>query len=179
VIPLKLEKLREGRVVESDRIEYKKGWNPTEIIPTICAYANDFSNINGGYIVIGIEEKYGRPMLPPVGLDTDSLDKIQQELFQYCNFILPRYIPKIEIVEYQGKNLVYLWCSAGDSGPYSAPEDVLSKNKHKEYWIKPSSVKTIGSFIDKKHVAKLMEKLRETAGLETVWKATKIYWAVG
>ena len=26
---------------------------------------------------------------------------------------------------------------------YSAPEDVLSKNKHKEYWIKPSSVKTI------------------------------------
>jgi len=64
-------------------------------------------------------------------------------LFQYCNFISPRYIPQTEIVQYQDKHLLYLRCSAGDDGPYSAPEDVLSKNKHKEYWIKPSSVKTI------------------------------------
>ena len=49
----------------------------------------------------------------------------------------------MEIVLFQDKFLIYLWCSAGDDGPYSAPEDVLSKNKHKEYWIKPSSVKTI------------------------------------
>jgi len=143
MIPLKLETLLQGRVVESERVEYKRGWNPTEIIPTICAYANDFSNVNGGYIVIGIEEKHGRPILPPFGIDENDLDKIQQELFQYCNFIMPRYIPQIELVQYQGKNLVYLWCSAGDDGPYSAPEDVLAKNKHKEYWIKPSSVKTI------------------------------------
>lgn len=143
MIPLKLETLLADRVVESDRVEYKRGWNPTETITTICAYANDFSNTNGGYIVIGIEEKYGRPILPPVGIDEDQLDAIQQELFQYCNFISPRYIPLTEIVQHQGKNLIYLWCSAGDDGPYSAPEDVLSKNKHKEYWIKPSSVKTI------------------------------------
>ena len=143
MIPLKLEKLLEGRVVESDRVEYKRGWNPAEIITTICAYANDFNNTNGGYIVVGIEEKYGRPKLPPFGIDENHLDKIQQELFQYCNFIIPRYIPQTEIVQYQDKYLLYLWCSAGDDGPYSAPEDVLSKNKHKEYWIKPSSVKTI------------------------------------
>jgi len=143
MIPLKLEKLLEGRVVESERVEYKRGWNPTDIIPTICAYANDFCNVNGGYIVIGIEEKYGRPDLPPIGIYENDLDKIQQELFQYCNFIMPRYIPQMEIVHYQGKALLYLWCSAGDDGPYSAPKDVLSKNRHKEYWIKPSSVKTI------------------------------------
>jgi len=143
MIPLKLEKLLEGRVVESERVEYKRGWNPTDIIPTICAYANDFCNVNGGYIVIGIEEKYGRPVLPPIGIYENDLDKIQQELFQYCNFIMPRYIPQMEIVQYQGKALFYLWCSAGDDGPYSAPEDVLSKNRHKDYWIKPSSVKTI------------------------------------
>ena len=143
MIPLKIEKLLEGRVVESDRIEYKRGWNPTDTIPTICAYANDFGNVNGGYIVIGVEEKYGRPVLPPVGIEKNALDKIQQELFQYCNFITPRYIPQMEIVQYQNKNLLYLWCSAGDGGPYSAPEDVLSKNKHQEYWIKPSSIKTI------------------------------------
>ena len=143
MIPLKLEKLLGGRVIESDRVEYKRGWNPAEIIPTICAYANDFSNVNGGYIVIGIEEKYGRPLLPPTGLDADSLDKVQQELFQYCNLIAPRYTPQSEIVEYQGKLLLYIWCTAGDDGPYSAPSDVFAKDKHKEYWIKPSSIKTI------------------------------------
>jgi ATP-dependent DNA helicase RecG len=142
MIPLKLETLLAGRVVEHDRVEYKRGWNPAEVITTICAYANDFSNINGGYIVLGIEEKYGRPVLPPVGIDEDHLDKIQQELFQYCNLILPRYIPQIEIVRYQSKNILYLWCSAGDDGPYSAPTDIFSKSKNNEYWIKPSSVKT-------------------------------------
>ena len=129
MIPLSLKTLIDGRVVESDRVEYKRGWNPSEIIHTICAYANDFTNTNGGYIVMGIDERYGRPVLPPIGLDSDLLDKIQQELFQYCNFIVPRYIPQIEIVNYQDKNLIYLWCTAGDDGPYSAPIDVLSKNK--------------------------------------------------
>ena len=146
MIPLKLETLLKDRVVESDRVEYKRGWNPSDIIPSICAYANDFNNTNGGYIVIGIEEKYGRPSLPPVGIDEDDLDEIQQKLFEYCNFITPRYLPKIEIVRYQDKHLLYLWCSAGDDGPYSAPEEVVSKDtskKHRGYWIKPSSVKTI------------------------------------
>jgi predicted HTH transcriptional regulator len=54
MIPLKLETLLKGRVVESDRVEYKRGWNPSDVIHTICAYANDFDNTNGGYIVIGI-----------------------------------------------------------------------------------------------------------------------------
>ena len=77
MIPLKLETLLTGRVVEHDRVEYKRGWNPAEIITTICAYANDFSNTNGGYIIIGIEEKYGRPVLPPVGIDENHMDDIQ------------------------------------------------------------------------------------------------------
>ena len=47
MIPLKLETLLKDRVVEQDRIEYKSGWNPSDIIHTICAFANDFANING------------------------------------------------------------------------------------------------------------------------------------
>jgi len=50
-------------------------------------YANDFSNTNGGYVVIGIEEKYGRPLLPPVGIDKDSLDEVQKELFEKFNTV--------------------------------------------------------------------------------------------
>lgn len=146
MIPLKLETLLEGRVVEQDRVEYKKGWNPSEIIHTICAFANDFTNTNGGYLVIGIEERNGRPVLSPVGIAEDKLDTIQRELFQFCNLIDPRYIPQPEIVQYRGKWVIYLWCSAGANGPYKAPKDVYSTNKeerHKDYWIKPLSVKTV------------------------------------
>ncbi|MDR1247035.1 MAG: putative DNA binding domain-containing protein [Clostridiales Family XIII bacterium] len=146
MIPLKLETLLNGRVVEQDRVEYKRGWNPSDTIHTICAYANDFSNMNGGYVVIGIEDDHGRPLLPPVGIADDALDRLQNELFEYCNLIEPRYIPQLEIVDIHGKKVVYLWCSAGDSGPYKAPKDVYFKKneeRHKEYWIKPFSVKTI------------------------------------
>ena len=141
LIPLKIETLLEGRVVESDRVEYKRGWNPNETIPTICAYANDFNNTNGGYIVLGINEKDGQPILPPEGLSINTLDKVQQELIQYCRLITPSYIPQIELVRFQGKDLIYLWCSAGDAGPYQAPDNVHEKRKKLEYWIKPASVK--------------------------------------
>ncbi|MDR3111115.1 MAG: putative DNA binding domain-containing protein [Planctomycetaceae bacterium] len=146
MIPLKLETLLGERVVEQDRVEYKRAWTPTDIIHTICAFANDFTNTNGGYIVIGIDEEYGHPVLPPVGVSVNALDKIQKELFQYCNLIEPRYIPQYEIIEYQGKQIIYLWCSAGSNGPYKAPKDVFSGKKtvkQKEYWIKPFSVKTV------------------------------------
>ncbi|MDR1065192.1 MAG: putative DNA binding domain-containing protein [Oscillospiraceae bacterium] len=174
MIPLKLETLLQGRVVEQDRVEYKRGWNPSEIITTICAYANDFSNINGGYIVVGIEEKDGRPLLPPVGLDENKLDKIQQELFQYCNSIMPRYIPQTEIVRYKDKYIMYLWCSAGDDGPYSAPENVHSKNKadkHKVYWIKPSSVKTVAKGSE---LSELFEKFNSVPFDDRVNRQAKI-----
>jgi ATP-dependent DNA helicase RecG len=42
--------------------------------------------------------------------------------------------------------VLYLWCTAGDDGPYKAPKDVYSRKqdeKHMEYWIKPFSVKTV------------------------------------
>jgi len=142
MIPLKIETLLNGRVVEQDRVEYKKGWNPSEIIHTICAYANDYPNINGGYIVIGVDEDNGKPILPPEGLEEYRLDLIQKELFQYCNLIEPRYLPKMEVVRYQEKWILYLWCSAGENGPYRAPKDIYSNkkkndgqksDKHKEY----------------------------------------------
>ena len=51
MIPLKIETLLEGHVVEHDRVEYKTGWNPNDIIHSICAFANDYDNTNGGYII--------------------------------------------------------------------------------------------------------------------------------
>ena len=143
MIPIKIETLLEGRKVEQNRIEYKEGFNPSEIVHTICGYANDIAGVDGGYLVIGVKTENGLPILPPVGVPDELLDDIQLKIFQYCNKIEPRYIPKIEIVEYQGVNLVYLKCAAGDAGPYQAPVDVYSKkeagkelDRTMKYWIR-------------------------------------------
>lgn len=56
-LPINVEYLLRQRKVESNRIEFKKGWNPDRIYRSICAFANDFDNIGGGYILVGIEEE--------------------------------------------------------------------------------------------------------------------------
>ncbi len=163
MIPLKIETLLEGKVVERNRVEYKKGWNPEDVIHTICAFANDYANVNGGYIVIGVEAEEGIPILPPCGVEKETVDSIQQEIFQYCNQIEPRYIPIIEVEHYPNEDthLIYLKCSPGDAGPYRAPKDVYSKKGEKKadksmyYWIRPSSLTTIAK---QGEIAELFEK---------------------
>ena len=161
MISLKLETLLSGKVVEQSRIEYKEGWNPNEVIHTICAFANDIHNMNGGYIVLGLAAKEGIPVLPSEGIPLEKLDIVQQEIFQYCNQIIPRYIPRIEVVNYQdtGVYYIYLWCPAGDSGPYQAPKEVFSNNKSADkryfYWIRPASLTTIAK---QKEIADLFDK---------------------
>lgn len=176
LIPLKLETLLEGQVVERNRVEYKEGWNPNDIIHTICAFANDYNNINGGYIVIGVAAEEGIPILPPIGIAKETVDSVQQEIFQYCNQIEPRYIPIIEVVNYLDTDihLIYLKCSPGDAGPYQAPTDVYSKkNKDKnedknqdnkgqkksdktmKYWIRPASLTTTAK---PREISELYEK---------------------
>ena len=56
-LPINVEDLLRQRIVESNRIELKRGWNPDRIYRSICAFANDFDNIGGGYILVGIEEE--------------------------------------------------------------------------------------------------------------------------
>ena len=56
MIPIKIETLLEGRKVERNRIEYKEGFNPSEIVHTICGYANDIAGVDGGYLEDFIRE---------------------------------------------------------------------------------------------------------------------------
>ena len=79
-LPVNTQDLLNKRKVESSRIEFKKGWNPVSIYHTICAFANDIHNWGGGYIVVGVEEENGIPVLPPIGVDLKRIDGIQKEL---------------------------------------------------------------------------------------------------
>ena len=67
-LPININDLLTARTVEWERLELKTGWNPEAVLHTMCAFANDFHNLGGGYIIIGVEEDNGRPILPPTGL---------------------------------------------------------------------------------------------------------------
>ena len=111
-LPINLEDLLRQRTVERDRIEYKAGWNPDPTIRTLCAFANDFENLGGGYIIIGQDcDEDGQPIFPPAGIPDTQLDKIQRELLAYCNQIQPPYFPKLSIEKVDGKNLIVLWAA--------------------------------------------------------------------
>jgi hypothetical protein len=36
--------------VEWERLEFKRGWNPEAVLHTLCAFANDFHNLGGGFV---------------------------------------------------------------------------------------------------------------------------------
>ena len=136
-LPVNIDDLVNHRKVECARIEYKEGWNPEKVLHTLCAFANDIDNWGGGYVILGVAEKDGKPVFPVKGLPPDSIDKIQKELLGICHLIEPLYLPVVEPVEYQGKTLLVIWAPGGDERPYACPDRVLKKGKSpKSYFIR-------------------------------------------
>ena len=120
-IPIPVKDLLLARRVESTRIEYKANWNPEKVLHSICAFANDIDNTGGGYIVLGVAEKDGRPIPPPQGLQKDSVDAINKELVRLCKLLEPVFLPVVEPVEYDGVELLVIWVPGGYERPYKAP----------------------------------------------------------
>lgn len=120
-LPINIVDLIHQRVVENARIEYKGDWNPEPILHSICAFANDIDNWGGGYIILGIEEENGIPKFPVKGLKKGSIDRINKELLQKCNLIEPRYLPIVEQVQYEDKDIIVIWAPGGASRPYKCP----------------------------------------------------------
>ena len=136
-LPINLQDLLRQRTVEGERIEYKAGWNPDAIVRTLCAFANDFENLGGGYVVIGQDcDANGQPIFPPAGLATNQLDKIQQELLAACQLIQPPYFPVLSLEVVEGRNLLVLWAPGGMNRPYKAPAAVTAKAKTWHYYIR-------------------------------------------
>jgi len=135
VLP-KLDDLIHAKTVESVRIEFKATWNHPigdAVVRTICAFANDFQGLNGGYLVIGVEDVGGVPVLPPRGLDDLDLEKVQKEIHDRCDgMITPAYVPQVFPAVYQGKSILVIFASAGDARPYSA----RGRDKQRHYFVR-------------------------------------------
>ena len=107
---INIEDLLTARMVESDRIEYKEGWNPDAIYRSICAFSNDFDNIGGGYILVGVgEDEITKTARRPVkGLTTAALSEIQRKMIGFNNLLQPVYHPHLFIEEVDNKQILIL-----------------------------------------------------------------------
>ena len=134
--------------VEKQRVEFKKAWHSKreggtywQVIHTICAFANDFYNDNGGYIIIGVEEKEDwenqdarQITLPPLGVPEKDLDRIQKEILGACRAnIKPEYSPILspEVVQSPGENrklVLVIWAMASDNRPHTCKESEKGEN---------------------------------------------------
>lgn len=157
-LPINISQLISGKTVEWDRLEFKKGWNPEEIIHTLCAFANVINNWGGGYIVVGIEEKDGMPILPPLGVSQNSLDAIHKELVNLCHQIEPTPSIVTEPVNFQGQHIFIIWVPGGNDRPYKAPT-TLGEKGQKRYFIRHGSVSKIANPIEEKQLLSLSETI--------------------
>jgi len=158
-LAININDLLNKQKIESNRIEFKKGWNPASIYHSVCAFANDFDDLGGGYIVVGVDtdDVTGAAIRPVEGIPTEKIDGILQEMVAYNNKISPYYMPRTSVEEVDGKSILVIWYPAGINRPYSVPENVTAKSMTKEYFYVRSGTSSI--------IAKgeVLDELRELA----------------
>jgi ATP-dependent DNA helicase RecG len=135
-LPININDLLSGNVIEWDRLEFKEGWNPEEAIQAICAFANDFHNWGGGYLIFGLAERDGKPLLPPKGLTATEADRAQRKLLELGHKIQPNYHPICEPVTIDGKLVLVVWIPGGEMRPYKAPLSLSKKNSEWAYFVR-------------------------------------------
>ena len=139
-LPISLDDVLRGKSVEWERLEYKAGWNPAAVLHSVCAFANDFHNLGGGYLVIGVAEENGRPVLPPAGLDPNTIDAIQKELLNLGHAAMqPRYHPLAAPCEVDGKWILVIWVPGGETRPYKAKTSLSKEGSDWAYYIRKQS----------------------------------------
>ena len=63
----------------------------------MCAFANDFDETGGGYIVVGVKEINGRPVRPVIGIDPNQIEPIEKDMVGFNNLMQPYYQPRLYI----------------------------------------------------------------------------------
>jgi ATP-dependent DNA helicase RecG len=119
--------LKELSQRESERVEWKENVADIEdIIKTSVAFANDFSNLGGGYIVCGAKEtkdEYGFQKLIETGLTSSKLKEIEGKLI---NDLREKVFPSIApitdeiIVSDEKRILVFIIPASKDAHSYRA-----------------------------------------------------------
>ena len=137
ILPINLDDLLHCRGVESERVEFKASWDPEttgiQVLRTICAFANDYHNLNGGYVVIGVAEEGGRALLPPAGLSAEQVEAAQKWIRGNCNRLDPPYPPILSPETVEDRLVLVVWAPASEMRPHRAPD---ASRGSARYWIR-------------------------------------------
>lgn len=93
--------LKELATRESEQVEWKENVaDIKDVVATAVAFANDYSNLGGGYIVCGAREtkdEFGFAKVEMVGLTASRLKEIENTVLNLCNkFVDPAIVPLID-----------------------------------------------------------------------------------
>ena len=136
---LNIKDLLKWHRVERERLEFKASWNTGgtswQILHSITAFGNDFLNDNGGYIIIGVEDKPSDDgQVQVCGVPPQDLDTAQKQILKLCKEnIRPPYEPILSPEVYNEKHLLVIWATASENGPHECRE---SKKGEYRFYIR-------------------------------------------
>lgn len=141
ILPINLNDLLHLSSIESARVEFKASWDEKttgpQTVKTICAFANDFQNLNGGYIVIGVGQRDGAAALPPNGLTAAEVEAAQNWIRGRCNTIAPVVQPTLSPELVDGKHILVVWVPASRERPHQVPDG--TKEGRRRFYIRLGS----------------------------------------
>jgi ATP-dependent DNA helicase RecG len=150
-LPINIQDLVCARKVENERIEYKKGFNPLEVMQAMCAFANDINNWGGGYIVLGIEAENGVPKFPIAGIEKNEQDGIYNKILELSFLLEPHFSPMLATETIDDKDVIIVWAYGGAMRPYKCPV-IYGKNSDKAHYIRKGSSTVKATGIDERRL---------------------------
>lgn len=116
---------------ESEQIEWKENVaDVADVARTLSAFANDLSNLGGGYVICGAAEQKdenGFPSLVRTGLTASRLREVQGRVLQFCrDLVSPPISPLVEEIETEDPErriLVFVQPSTGQAHSFRSGEE--------------------------------------------------------
>lgn len=137
MLPINVDDLVHCRTIEPERVKFKAVWHPEttgfQVLKTLCAFANDYHNLNGGYVVLGVAEERGIGVMPPRGLSAAEIEDAGKWIRGHCNRIDPVFQPVISPEVVAGRNILVLWAPGSDSKPHQAPD---GRRGARKFWVR-------------------------------------------
>lgn len=115
---------------ESEQTEWKADVaDINDVVRTLCAFANDLSNLGGGYVVCGAAEEkdeHGFPQLRLAGLSPARLKEVEGTTLARCRErVSPRITPRVEELETEDPGrrvLVFIQPSTAEAHAFRADD---------------------------------------------------------
>lgn len=134
--------LKELLFRESERVEWKYNVaNVEDVVRTIVAFSNDYSNLGGGYVVCGAQETkdaYGFQDVNLEGLSASRLNEIEKRTLNHlAEKVDPKIVPAIRVLpakEEDKRILIFIVPSTGYAHSYRASGSDASR-----YYIRDGS----------------------------------------